>query len=114
MPAAPAQVIADLILRNIAERVIERFDPQCAIFAKGFEPHLDPDTVPQCGEPSIVHLHREAGRRNHLVLDAHGVCEREQEFLGGLVKAVGVIRLEACRRGGREKASCASLPPSAA
>src|SRR5689334_24926920 len=39
VPAAPAQMIADAVLRQAAERMIERLDPYLAVFAKGGETH---------------------------------------------------------------------------
>ncbi len=46
VPAAPAQMIAHAIFRNIAQRMIERLDPHLATAAKRGEPHADTDAIP--------------------------------------------------------------------
>ena len=46
VPAAPAEMIADLLLRDAGHRMIERLDPHQAIFLEGGKPHLDADAIP--------------------------------------------------------------------
>jgi hypothetical protein len=47
VPAAPAQTIADAVLREVAQRMVKRLDPHLAVFAKGRQTNVDADAVPK-------------------------------------------------------------------
>ena len=98
MPAAPAQVVPDLLLGDVAQRVVQRFAAHLAELAVPVEPHLEPDPVPQRAEPGIVDLHLEPGRGDRLVLDLHRLGDRVDVLLVGLVELVRAAGFDAERR----------------
>src|SRR5579875_1330252 len=56
MPASPAEVVANPLLRDVPQRMVECVDPQFAVLSVAVEPHRDPDPVPEGGEPCVVAL----------------------------------------------------------
>ncbi len=49
VPAAPAEVIADAVLRDVAQGVVQCLYSEAAVASKGIEAHLDADAVPERG-----------------------------------------------------------------
>ena len=110
VPAAPAQVIANLLLGNVRQRVIQRLDAHHAVARVGLEAHLNADAIPQRREPRIVDLDLESRRGNRLVLDLQRVRERDDEVFLRLVVLVPAPDLDAGRRGRGEKGVCWRVP----
>src|SRR5688572_7314185 len=67
MPAAPADMIADAISRNVRQRVIGRFDPRFTKFLKFLQIDVRQQLVPTRGNPRIVQLDQKAGVDDRLV-----------------------------------------------
>ena len=56
MPAAPADMVADALSRNVRQRVIGRFDPRFTKFLKFRQIDVGQQLVPTRGNPWIVQL----------------------------------------------------------
>src|SRR6478735_6638417 len=103
VPAAPAQMIADAVLRQAAERMIERLDPYLAVFAKGGETHVDADAIPQRRQPGVIDLQDETGGDDCLIFAAHRFGEGKDEFFLAWVILIATVGLQACRRRGGDE-----------
>ena len=88
VPAAPAQMEADAVLRQAAERVVERLDPDHRELLVLLDRRLGIDHVPVRGDGRIVELQDQPGIEDRLVLLAHRLGAGEQELLVGLVVGV--------------------------
>ena len=98
VPAAPAQVVAHAVLRNVAKRMIEGVDAKQRALPERRQAHLQADAIPQGRQPRVVDLQDEAGRRDHLVFDTQGFREGEDELFLRRVVLVAPVGLEAGRR----------------
>ena len=98
VPAPPAHVIADAILGDAVQRVVERLDAQTRVGAIFLERHRRVHRVPVLGHARIVDLQDEAGVGDRAVLDAQRVGDGEQELFLRPVVAV-LIAAEGSRRG---------------
>ena len=99
VPAAPAEMEADAILRQAAQRMVQRLDlghGELAILLGG---RLGIDLVEVLGDRRIVDLQDQAGVDDRLVLLAHGVGAGEDELVVALVVVVADAR--AARRADR-------------
>ena len=85
VPAAPADVKADAVRRQPAQRVIERLHAHLLEFLELPKRRLRIDHVPVVRQARIVDLQHDAGIDDRLVLVAHRLGRGEQEFLLGLV-----------------------------
>ena len=85
VPAAPAQMEADAVLRQAADRVVERLDPDHRELLVLFDRRLRIDHVPVLGDCRIIELEDEAGVEDRLVLLAHRIGAGVEELLLGLV-----------------------------
>ena len=92
-----------MLLRNAGERVIDRVDAQLGELAIGLDGRLGLDHVPPVGQAGIVDLQHESGRDHRAVFLAHGLGQREQEFLVGLVVFVEDEVVEPARRQHRDE-----------
>ena len=81
VPAAPADVITDAILRQTAQRVIERLDPHRGEFLVFLDAGLRIGHVPGVRQAGIVELQHEARLDDGLVFLAHRLAERLEERL---------------------------------
>ncbi len=101
---APAEVHAQLLGRNVGDRVVERLDVHLRLLAplrKGEVGVLD---VPSHAQVRAVDLEDEAGLRDRLVLLPHRIGDREQvRLLGGIVLVAEEERHDAGRRGREER-----------
>ena len=61
VPAAPAQMETDPLLRQAVDRVVERFDPDHRELLVLFDGRLGIDHVPVLGDSRIIELKDEAG-----------------------------------------------------
>jgi hypothetical protein len=96
-------VVADAILGDLAQGVVERLHPDAAPVPEGLEAHLDPDPVPQRRQPRVVDLEHQARFGDQLVLLAQRLGERVEVLLVLGVVEVVAVDLEAGRRGGGEE-----------
>src|SRR5271169_487157 len=103
VPAAPAQMIAHAIFRDVAQRMIERLDPHLAPPAERIEPHGHADAIPQRRQPGIVDLQDKAGTGDRLVFDPHRLGDGEDILFVILVVAIAAVDFEARRRGRCQK-----------
>ncbi len=92
VPAAPAEMKADAILRQAAQRVVERFDPRHGELAVFFGRRLGIDLIEVLGDRRIVDLQDETSLDDRLVLLAHRLGTGEDEFLVALVVLVADAR----------------------
>ena len=91
VPAAEADVIADAILRDAVERVVERVDPQLRPVAIFLRALLD-QMVVHVGEHGVVDLQHEAGLDHFEIFLAHRAGDREHVVaLAGVVLVGGVV-----------------------
>ena len=103
VPAAPAEVIADLLLGHVLQRVIQRLDALHAVLLVRGEAHLHADAVPERREPRVVDLHEQAGLRDRLVFHAQRVGERVEELFLARIVLVRAADLDARGRGRRDE-----------
>ena len=89
VPTPPAQMEADAVLRQAAQRVIEGLDPDHREFLVRFDTRLGVHHVPIVGDRRIVELQDEAGIENSLVFFAQCLGPGVEELLIGLVVGVG-------------------------
>src|SRR5207248_7934399 len=80
-----AQMEADAVLRQAADRVVERLDPDHRELLVLLDRRLRIDHVPVLGDRRIVELQGEAGIEDRLVLLAHRIGAGVKELLLGLV-----------------------------
>ena len=99
VPAAPAQVVAHLLLRDAFERVVQRFDADLAALAERLQPHLHADAVPKRRQPGVVHLEDDASVGDGSVLYGERFGEGVEVLLFRGVVVVAAVDLQA--RGGR-------------
>ena len=111
---APAQMHAQLLGRDVGERVVERGDVHAGTLAEFGEVEVGVLDVPAHGEVGTVDLQDEAGLGDGLVFVAHRVGDGEQIGLVVLVVLVAEEQRDHARRrrahervgaaGGRERA----------
>src|SRR5208282_4925265 len=100
VPAAPADVIADPILGQTAQRLIERFDPHGRELLVLVDARLGIGHVPGVRQARVVELQYEARLDDGLVLFAHCLAESMEELLVRLVIPVLPPReASRCHRG---------------
>ena len=88
VPAAPTQMVADAVWRQVTQRVVQRVDPHNREFLVRFEAGLWCDHVPAgCGR-RIIKLQDQPGLDDRLVLLAHDVGAGIEELLVRPVVAV--------------------------
>ena len=88
VPAAPADVKADAVRRQPAQRMIERLHAHLLEFLEFLERRLRIDHVPVVRQARIVDLQHDAGIDDRLVFVAHRIGRGEQKLLLGLVVKV--------------------------
>src|SRR6187200_906319 len=54
-------MVANTIFRDSAQRMVQRFDSYLTSSLKGLQAHLNPNSVPECREPGVVDLEKNAG-----------------------------------------------------
>src|SRR5437660_12210615 len=99
MPAAPAQMEADPLWRQTADRMVERVDPGSHQFPVIFNGWLRVDLVPALGEAGVIQLQDDSGINDGLVLLAHRIGAGVEKFLVALVVAIadpGAARRSNC------------------
>ena len=89
VPAAPAQMKADALLRQTAQRMVQCFDPHHREFLVVFDRGLGIDHVPARRGRRIVELQDEPGIEDRLVLLAHRFGAGVEKLLVALVIGVG-------------------------
>ena len=92
VPAAPAEMEADAILRQAAQRVVQRLDLGHGELAVVLGRRLGIDLVEVLGDRRIVDLQHQAGVDDRLVFLAHGVGAGEDELVVALVVLVADAR----------------------
>jgi hypothetical protein len=107
------KVVSDLLLGDVAQRVVQRLAPHLAVLAIPVQPHRDADAIPQRAEPGVVDLHLEAGCGDRFVLHAHRLGDGVDVLLVGRVDAFHAARFDAERRRRREERIEAGVSPSA-
>ena len=85
MPAAPAQVVAHLLLGNADKRVVDGIDAQPGKFTIGLDRRFRLQHVPPVGQAGVVDLQYEPCRHHRPIFLAQGVGQSEQELFLGLV-----------------------------
>ena len=85
MPAAPAQMEADAVLRQAAECVIERLDPDHRKLLVVLHRRLGIDHVPSRGGGRVVELQDQPGIQDRLIFLAQGLGAGVQELFVGFV-----------------------------
>ena len=103
MPASPANVITNLLLRDAFERVVESIDANAAPLEERIDSDFYSDLVPQCRKPGIVHLQNQTCASDGTVLHRQCIGKSEEELLLRLVEAIAAINLQTGRSGGRKK-----------
>ena len=101
--AAPADVIADAVLRQAGDGVVERVDAHRGPFAILRQLGGGKRHVVHVGQKRVVDLHHQPGIDYRLVFLAQRLGELEQELLVVLVIFVFVAGHRACRRHDRQK-----------
>ena len=102
-PATPAHVIADAILGNALERVVENVDvprEPLVVLVEGPRRH---HAVVRHRGPGIVHLQQETGIDDRAVLGPQGFGERDDEIFVALVVLVLPVGNRARRCGDRQE-----------
>ncbi len=100
--AAPADMQAHLFPRDAAQRVVERIDPQCCVFAIVGE--ADPGQAgPAIRQVGVVDLQEEPGIDDRLIFLVHRLGDGEHELLVRFVIFVGDPVLDRPRRIGRQE-----------
>ena len=89
VPAAPAQMKADALLRQTAQRMVQCLDPHHREFLVVFDRGLGVDLIPILGDCRIVELQDEPGIEDRLVLLAHRFGAGVEKLLVALVIGVG-------------------------
>ena len=102
VPAAVAEVVADAVLGDAAQGVVERLDAQLGPLAIGLRA-LRHEVVVGVGEHGVVDLEDEAGLRDGEVLVAQGVGEGVDVLLFRLVVVVDAVEGGAGRRDDRQE-----------
>ncbi len=95
---APAQVQAQLLGRNVRERVVERLDVQPRLLAEFLERKVRVLDVPAHAEVGAVDLQDDAGLCHRFILVAHRLGDREK--IGFLARVVVVPEEEPDHSGG--------------
>ena len=99
VPASPAQVEPDAVLRQAPDRVVERLDPDHRELPVVLHRRLGIDHVPVLGDRRIVELQDKPRLDDRLVFLAHRIGAGVQQFLLGLV--VGIADARGAARGDR-------------
>ena len=108
---APAQMHAQLLGRDVGERVVERLDVQRGALAEFVEVEVGVLDVPAHGEVGTVDLQDEAGLGDGLVFVAHRVGDGEEIGLVVLVVLVAEEQRDhAGRRRAHEAVGCGRRP----
>src|SRR5271170_8422735 len=81
VPAAPAQMKTDTLLRQSPDRVVERLDPTCRELSVILDSRLGIDLIPPFGDTRIVELQNDAGVDDRLVFLAHRISAGEEKLL---------------------------------
>ena len=92
VPASPANVKADAVLRQTAQRMIERLHARALEFLELSERRLGIDHVPVVGQAGIVDLQNDSGIGNRFIFVAHRLGGGEDEFLFSRVMKVFAAR----------------------
>ena len=102
VPASPAQMEADAVLRQTLDRVVQRLDPDHGELAISLHGRRRIDLVPVLGDRRIVELQHQPGIDDRLVFLAHRVGAGVDELFLGLVVLVADARATARRDRGHE------------
>src|SRR5581483_1825484 len=86
VPASPADVIADAILRQAFDGMIDRFYPQLGPFAIIAQGHGRHEALVSVRKKRVVNLHAQPGVQNSFVFFAAGFGQRpEQRLIVGII-----------------------------
>ena len=100
--AAPADMQSHLLARDAAQRMVQRIDPHRRIFAILRERDVG-QAVPAVRQIGVVDLQQKAGLDDRAIFLVHGVGDRENEFLVGLIVLVRHPMLDRAGRVGRQE-----------
>src|ERR1019366_7228984 len=79
VPTSPAEVIANPVLGDSTQSMVQGLHAHLTPAPEGFETHVDSDAVPKRGEPGVVDLQDDSRLYDGTVLFAQGLSQSEDK-----------------------------------